>query len=163
MSTSDSRRVAVRSGGAGGHRPAVVQLTGLLLFLFIPLVLFLFVRPPEPVGASLVAGLALIAGHRFLARPYMARVLPVKCIWCNRLLPATLDGSTRILDLRGGGEVRAVRGGAEHFAPASRFFAFLHAGRWPLRAGIFLPLLALLAALPAAALGWGPAPAVARG
>jgi hypothetical protein len=155
MSTSDSRRVAVRSGRAGSHRPAVVQLTGLLLFLCIPLVLFLFVRHPEPVGASLVAGLALIAGHRFLARTYMARVLPIKCIWCNRLLPAMLDGSTRTLDLRAGDEVRAVRCCAGHFAPASRFFAFLHAGRWPLRAGIFLPLLALLAALAAAAFGWG--------
>ncbi len=161
MSTSDSRRVAVRAGGAAGLRPAAIQAAGLLLFLFIPLVLFLFVRHPEPLGRSLLAGVALMVGHRFLARPYMARVLPIKCVWCNRLLPAALDGTTRTLDLRAGGEVKAVRCCAAHLAPASRFFAFLDAGRWPLRGGIFLPLLALLAALVAAALGWArPLPAV---
>jgi hypothetical protein len=154
MSILDTRRVAVRSRGTGGPRPALVQAAGLLLFLFIPLVLFLFVRHPEPIGASLLGGLALMVGHRFLARRYMLRVLPVKCIWCNRLLPATLDGSTRTLDLAAGGQVQPVRCCAEHLAPASRFFAFLQAGRWPLRAGIFLPLVALLAGLAAAALGW---------
>ena len=122
------------------------------------MVLFLFVRHPEPVGLSLAAGVALMLGHRLLARPYMARVLPVKCVWCNWALPAVLDGTTRTLDLLAGGQVQAVRCCAGHLAPATLFFAFLQAGRWPLRAGIFLPLLALLAALAAAALGWGRPP-----
>jgi hypothetical protein len=38
-----------------------------------------------------------------------------------------------------------------------RFFAFLHAWRWPLRLGIFVPLLFLLVALAASAAGQ-PAP-----
>ncbi len=35
--------------------------TGVVLFLFIPLVLFLFVRHPAPLGVSLGAGVLLIA------------------------------------------------------------------------------------------------------
>lgn len=57
-----------------------LQATGVLLFLFIPVVLFLFVRHPEPVGASLVGGIVLMLGHRFLARPYMERSLAAKCL-----------------------------------------------------------------------------------
>jgi len=127
-----------------------VQLTGILLFLFIPLVLFLFVRHPEPVGVSLVAGVALMLGHRFLARPYMDRALPLKCIWCNRVLSeAPADG----LALRSGSRVLHARCCAGHRRPAAKFFTFLHAWRWPLRLGIFVPLLFLLIALAASAAG----------
>lgn len=127
-----------------------VQATGLLLFLFIPLVLFLFVRHPEPVGASLIAGVVLMVGHRRLARPYMERVLPVKCAWCNRVLPA---GEGETLDLLSGGREIRARCCAGHREPAARFFAFLESWRWPLRLGIFVPLLILLATLAATALG----------
>jgi hypothetical protein len=126
---------------------------GVLLFLFIPLVLFLFVRHPEPVGASLAAGILLMLGHRFLARPYMRLALPVKCVWCNRALR---EGAAA-LDLRSGGAVLHARCCPEHRPPAARFFSFLHAWRWPLRLGIFVPLLFLLAALAASAAGQ-PAP-----
>jgi hypothetical protein len=128
---------------------------GVLLFLFIPLVLFLFVRHPEPVGLSLAAGVALMIGHRFLARPYMARVLPWKCVWCNRVLPEGLEDST--LELLAGGKALRARCCPEHRKPASKFFTFLHAWRWPLRLGIFVPLLFLLTALAASAVGQ-PAP-----
>lgn len=128
----------------------MVQVTGVLLFLFIPLVLFLFVRHPEPVGASLLVGVALMVGHRRLARPYMTRVLPLKCAWCNRVLPAG-DGET--LELRAGGAEIRARCCSGHREPAARFFAFLESWRWPLRLGIFVPLLILLAALAATALG----------
>ncbi|HET9228309.1 MAG TPA: hypothetical protein VFR31_16655 [Thermoanaerobaculia bacterium] len=123
-----------------------VQATGVLLFLFIPLVLFLYVRHPEPVWASLAGGVVLMVGHRLLARPYMERVLPVKCAWCNRVLPP--EGG-EILEL---GEIRA-RCCPGHRRPAAKFFAFLESWRWVLRAGIFLPLLLLLGALAAAAFG----------
>lgn len=128
---------------------------GVLLFLFIPVVLFLFVRHPEPVGLSLAAGVALIAVHRFLARPYMARVLPWKCVWCNRLLPEGPAGSA--LELLTGGKVLRARCCPEHRKPAAKFFTLLHAWRWPLRLGIFVPLLFLLTALAASAMGQ-PAP-----
>ena len=126
---------------------------GVLLFLFIPLVLFLFVRHPEPVGLSLTGGVVLIVAHRFLARPYMERVLAVKCLWCNRVPPRTPVE----LELRSGARKLAARCCAEHRQPAAKFFSFLHAWRWPLRLGIFLPLLFLLTALAASAAGQ-PAP-----
>jgi hypothetical protein len=129
-----------------------VQATGVLLFLFIPLVLFLFVRHPEPVGLSLAAGIVLMLGHRFLAQPYMERALPRKCLWCNRVLP---PGEGDVLELRAGGREVRARCCAGHREPAARFFSFLAAWRWPLRVGIFVPLLLLLAALAAAALGRG--------
>ena len=127
-----------------------VQATGVLLFLFIPLVLFLFVRHPEPVGASLIAGVVLMMGHRLLARPYMERVLPVKCAWCNRVLPP--EGG-EILELRSGERTIQARCCAGHGRPAAKLFSFLDSWRWILRLGIFLPLLLLLATLAAAALG----------
>ena len=127
--------------------------TGVLLFLFIPAVLFLFVRHPAPVGLSLAGGIALIVVHRFLAWPYMERVLPVKCLWCNRVPPAEPE----TLELASGRRLLAARCCAAHRLPAAKFFSFLQAWRWPLRVGIFVPLLFLLIALAAAAAGQ-PAP-----
>jgi len=141
---------AAAGGRPGGWR---LQAVGVLLFLFIPLVLYLFVRHPEPVAASLGAGIVLMAGHRFLARPYMVRAIPHKCLWCNRVLAPALDSSTRTLDLALDGRLTAARCCAAHHAPAARFFHFLAVARLPLRLGIFGPLLLLLAALAAAAAG----------
>jgi hypothetical protein len=126
------------------------QLTGVLLFSFIPLVLFLFVRHPKPVVASLIGGVVLMVGHRFLARPYMERSLPVKCVWCNRVLP---PGEGDALDLRAGERQILSRCCNAHREPAARFFSFLASWRWPLRIGIFVPLLILLGTLAAAAAG----------
>src|SRR6476659_8089122 len=126
-----------------------LQWIGVLLFLFIPLVLFLFVRHPEPVGVSLLAGVALMLGHRFVARPYMARAIQAKCLWCNRALPpesATLELTTSTGPLL----ARCCPG---HREPAARFFAWAETWKLPLRAGIFLPLLLLLGGLAAAGTG----------
>ena len=131
-----------------------MQRTGVLLFLFIPLVLFLFVRHPQPVGASLAAGVVLMLGHRFLARPYMARALTLKCVWCNRVLS---DAPSEALELRSGAVALQARCCAGHRRPAAKFFSFLQTWRWPLRLGIFVPLLFLLTALAASAAGQ-PAP-----
>jgi hypothetical protein len=94
-------------------------------------------------------------GHRFLAAPYPALVRERRCLWCSRRLPATWESLT--LAARGG--LLEARTCPRHRAPAARFFSFLDAARAPLAAGIFLPLLLLLAALAAAALGRpGPLP-----
>lgn len=127
-----------------------LQILGILLFLFIPVVLYLYVRHPEPVGLSLGAGVILMVGHRRLARPYMRRALPWKCIWCNRVLP---EGEGETLELRAGAETLPARCCVEHRGTAARAFTFLQTWRWPLRLGIFVPLLALLVALAAAAFG----------
>ncbi len=73
-------------------RPLAGTIFGIVLFLFIPLVLYLFVAHPAPVAGSLVGGLALMAGHRFLARPYMLAARPYKCVWCNRVFEEQPDG-----------------------------------------------------------------------
>jgi hypothetical protein len=136
----------------------LLAATGALLFLFIPLVLYLFVAHPAPVGASLAAGVALMLGHRFLARPYMRRALAGKCLWCNRALapPAAGGAPAETLALRAGGGEWTARFCPGHRAPAARFLAFLERAAWPLRLGIFLPLLLLLAVLAATALGRRP-------
>jgi len=167
---------AAPAGSAGGRPPGAWRLQGLgvLLFLFIPLVLFLFVRHPEPIAASLGLGIGLMLGHRFLARPYMARAVARKCVWCNRVLapasgavtePLATDAGIETpapgaapplplpLALAAGGKPIAARCCAAHRAPAARFFRWLHLARLPLRLGIFAPLLLLLAALAAAAAG----------
>jgi hypothetical protein len=142
---------------SSGPRPAPLLALGVLLFLFIPLVLFLFVRHPAPLWLSLVAGVVLMIGHRRLAQPYMRWSLPWKCIWCSRVLPRAdrsgLAPDTELLELEAGAHVLSARCCSGHRDPAARFFSFLQAWRWPLRLGIFVPLLLLLAALALTAAG----------
>jgi hypothetical protein len=134
--------------------PAVLQITGILLFLFIPVVLFLFVQQPQPIAASLAAGVLLMLGHRFLARPYFLRVRGAKCIWCNRWIEghARANGAEAV-EVVAGAERVTFAACAGHAEPARRFFAWVDRMRLPLRAGIGLPLVALLVALGFAAVG----------
>lgn len=136
-------------------RGASVHLTGFGLFLFIPFVLFLFVRHPEPIAASLAAGVVTMLGHRLVARPFMERVRGERCIWCARLLPA--DAAREEIEVAAAAGVTAFVACPRHAAPARRFFAWVDRRRRPLRAGIGLPLVALLVALALAAAGHGAA------
>jgi len=142
---------------SAGPSPLRLQAAGVILFLFIPLVLLLFVRHPVSIGLSLAAGIVLMVSHRRLARPYMERVLPWKCVWCNRVLPrADASGTapgTSLVELEAGPHILSARCCTAHRDPAARYFSFLQAWRWPLRLGIFVPLLLLLLALLATALG----------
>jgi hypothetical protein len=144
-----------RDAAAGGGSLLGWQLLGVALFLFIPLVLFLFVRHPEPIGVSLGAGVLLMVGHRFLARPYMEQVRSKKCLWCNgRPRPQAGTVTLRVGGRGAGADGELVVAVCPHHRePASRFVSFLDRARLPLRLGIFVPLLLLLAALVAAALG----------
>lgn len=137
-----------------GTAPATPQLTGGLLFLFIPVVLGLFVKHPEPVAASLIAGVALMLGHRFLARPYFVRVRGAKCVWCNRWIVGTgRAAAAETVAVASGTELVRFAACPGHAEPARRFFAWVDRMRLPLRAGIGLPLVALLVALGFAATG----------
>src|SRR4029077_18607656 len=102
-----------------------IQILGVLLFLFIPVVLFLFVRHPAPLGLSLGAGVTLMVGHRRLARPYMTRVLPMKCVWCNRVLAP--EAPSEILEIQAGKETLRARCCPGHRRGAAKYFAFLDA------------------------------------
>ncbi len=136
--------------------PVRATLAGVLLFLFIPLVLFLFVAHPAPVAGSLVAGVGLMLAHRFLARPYMQAMRARKCIWCNRFFDGRRSAERAVVLETGGSEPPLeLLACAAHVASTRRFFAFLDRARLPLRLGIALPLLVLLAALAAFAAGQG--------
>jgi hypothetical protein len=136
--------------------PLTLRLTGVLLFGFIPLVLWLYVGHPQPLGLSLAAGVALMIGHRFLARPYMLGALPRKCLWCNRVVSETalpgpaLPEAVPLESAAGAVTARCCTG---HGTPVRRFFTFVERHRLPLAAGIFAPLLFLLGSLLAAVLG----------
>jgi hypothetical protein len=134
-----------------------LQAAGIGLFLFIPVVLVLLVRHPEPIAASLVGGVVLMLGHRFVARPYFERVREAKCIWCNRWLAAP-DGpgaaaEAERLEVETGGKAVGFVACPGHAEPARRFFAWVDDRRLGLRLGIGVPLVALIAALAAAAFG----------
>jgi hypothetical protein len=61
----------------------VSRLPGLLLFLPVPLVLWLFTRAPLGLAPSLGLGAALVVTHRFYARPYARRRAQARCLWCG--------------------------------------------------------------------------------
>jgi hypothetical protein len=130
-----------------------LQLQGVGLFLFIPIVLYLLVAHPEPIAVSLPAAIALMLGHRFLARPYMRRARLAKCLWCNRALPGGQEPVPTTLPVAAGGETVAAAVCAHHRDPAARYLAVLDRLALPLRLGIFAPLLLLVVALAAAAAG----------
>jgi len=133
------------------HR-LLIPAVGLALFGFIPLVLYLFVGHPEPLWLSLGLGVLLMFGHRFLARPYMRWARPQRCLWCGRVPPR--EPEERLSVTAGGGGFEAVCCPG-HAGRAARFFAFVDAWRWPLRVGIFVPLLFLLGSLAVVATGRG--------
>ena len=62
--------------------------TGVLLFLFIPLVLARYLRLPLGLPGSVVLGAAFMVAHRFVARPFMDRHLLRRCFWCGSDLSA---------------------------------------------------------------------------
>ena len=140
--------------------PRRATVLGVVLFLFIPLVLYLFVAHPSPVAGSLAAGLVLMAGHRFLARPFMLATRPYKCVWCNRFFDESAGGDrspARAVELAQGGALPALEllTCPAHVEPTRRFFAFVELCRQPLRIGIGLPLGLLLGSLVALSAGLG--------
>lgn len=129
------------------------QALGVLLFLFIPVVLYLFVQHPEPIGWSLGIGVGLMLGHRFLARPYMVWIAPRKCLWSNEILTAR-EGTSLEIHHRGGRQSARCR--ERHRWHLERFFTFAYRFRWILGFGIFAPLLLLLGSLAWVAAGRQP-------
>jgi hypothetical protein len=59
------------------------RLAGVLLFLPVPLVLFLFTRAPLGRTWSLALGVALMLTHRLYARPFALARAQRRCLWCG--------------------------------------------------------------------------------
>src|SRR6185503_17465373 len=100
---------------------SLLALQGAALFAFIPLVLFLYLQVPLGPGPSLLVGVALMLGHRFIASPWMARHALERCLWCGR------TGSMPVrLPIRAGGRYWTLAAcGEPHAALAGRFLTFV--------------------------------------
>jgi hypothetical protein len=127
----------------------MIAAQGILLFLFIPLVLFLLIRQPAGPGWSVAIGLAIMLGHRFLAAPWMAKFADVRCLWCGRV------GAGRTVPVIASGRDWQMTACSEsHATRVARFLGFLFRFRVLIGLGIFLPLGWLIIASLAAAAGW---------
>ena len=121
------------------------RLTGFLLFLPVPIVLFLFTRAPLGIAWSLGLGVALMLSHRAYARPFALARASRRCLWCGQ--PAPKGPAFDVEEPLGTTRWRAC--GAPHAEHARRFLAWASAHRWFLQAGI-LGALALFLAVGAA-------------
>lgn len=116
-------------------RPAAIHATGVLLFLFIPLVLFLFLRFPWGILPCFAAAIVIMFSHRFAAIPFMNRHRTQRCLWCGRTARAR---ETLTVDTGSPVEFQACRDGCS--SRARRFFDFCLVYKNIFRLGIFLPL-----------------------
>ena len=122
---------------------------GALLFLFIPLVLFLHLRQPLGPALSIAIGLVMMFGHRFIAAPWMARHAVERCLWCG--CTGNFANPLRIVSGNRERVVGACCSG--HRDASARFLSFVSRFRVPIAAGIFVPLAVLLTGSLAAAAG----------
>ncbi len=60
-----------------------LRALGLLLFLPVPLVLWLLTSQALGVGWSVAVALALVLTHRSYARPFALRHAESRCLWCG--------------------------------------------------------------------------------
>jgi hypothetical protein len=111
---------------------ARIHFRGLLLFLFIPLVLFLFLKHPFGVITSFVIAIAIMIGHRLVAIPFMNRFKNSRCLWCGK------TSRTRVKQTVGTIEFEFCQQNC--ITIAKKFFDFCSRYALLLRAGIFIPL-----------------------
>ena len=116
-------------------KPVTIHVAGVLLFLFIPLVLFLFLRFPWGILPSFTAALVVMFSHRFAAIPFMNRFRSHRCLWCGR------TGRERTVIPVRAGKLAAFQFCTDRCGSnALRFFDFCMTYKNLLRPGIFLPL-----------------------
>ena len=125
-----------------------LALQGVLLFLFIPLVLYLLLRQPLGPGWSVLLGLAIAFGHRLVAQPWAMKFADVRCLWCGRV-----GAAEAVPVVAGGRRWQATACSIEHAALARRFLDVVVRFRVPIAVGIFAPLAWLVAASLASAFG----------
>ena len=118
------------------------RLTGFLLFLPVPLVLFLFTRAPLGIGWSLVLGVALMLSHRTYARPFALARASRRCLWCGR----GFRGGPNLVVEEPLGTTAWSTCGEPHRERARRFLAWASDHRRALQVAILGALAAFLAA-----------------
>lgn len=137
---------------------------GILLFLPVPLVLFLFTRAPLGILPSLGIGVLLMATHRLYARPWALARADRRCLWCGADVapsaPGTVDPDPIRLaaeDPLGRAEWRACR--AEHSQRLQAVLGWAASHGRALSLGILGTLAVFLAWALASGLGWLARPA----
>jgi len=118
----------------------VSRLPGLILFLPVPLVLWLFTQTPLGVAPSLGLGAVLVVTHRLYARPYARRRAEERCLWCGG--PAASGPRVRAEEPFGITAWRACRAAHAHRLEGVLGWAGRHAGL--LRLGILGTLVVFL-------------------
>src|SRR5262245_18629587 len=110
-----------------------IHVLGIFLFAFIPLVLFLFLQYPFGILPSILAGIAIMFGHRFIAKPFLQRYRLERCLWCGR--------TSRPRDELNVSGIAMQACKIDCHANSNRFFDFADRYKILFRAGIFLPLV----------------------
>jgi hypothetical protein len=117
-------------------------MAGLLLFIPVPIVLFLFTRAPLGIAPSLALGVALVATHRLYARPFALARASRRCLWCGG---AAGDGPTLTIE-EPIGTTRWRACGARHADRLRHFLGWAGEHRRYLQIGILGTLAAFLIA-----------------
>lgn len=128
----------------------MTRALGVLLFLPVPIVLWLFTRAPLGVTASLGLGVAVMATHRLYARRFALGNAEARCLWCGGA-----SGAGPRLDVQeplGATAWRACR--PEHAESLARLLAWADAHASALKAGILGTLAAFLPLAVLADQGW---------
>ena len=118
------------------------RLLGLLLFLPVPIVLFLFTRAPLGIAWSLALGVVLMLSHRLYARPFALARSARRCLWCGS---ATVEGPAFDVE-EPFGTTRWGACGEPHADRARRFLEWAARHRRFLQVGILGTLAAFLVA-----------------
>jgi hypothetical protein len=118
----------------------MTRALGVLVFLPVPVVLWLFTTAPLGVLGSLALGIAIMVTHRLYARPFALRHAPERCLWCGGA--ARSGPRLEVRDPLGAAPWRAC--GAEHAERLARLLGWAEAHRRPLKAGILGTLLPFL-------------------
>ncbi len=126
------------------------RLLGVLLFLPVPVVLFLFTRLPLGVGISLTLGGVLVLTHRLYARPFALARARRRCLYCGA---SCSDGRPIALAEPLGTTLWSACTDA-HARTLGHVFGWAERNGRLLLAGILGTLAVFLIATPLAARGW---------
>lgn len=108
------------------------RLVGIVLFLPVPLVLWLFTRAPLGVTPSIVVGVVAMATHRLYARRFALSRADARCLWTGA---AATEGAVVTIQEPGATTSWRVSDEARR-SRILRFLGFAHRSRLWLRATI---------------------------
>jgi len=124
---------------------------GIILFLPVPIVLWLITNLPLGLWFSLGLGVVLMVTHRLYARPYALSRAGRRCLWCGRVGEGRSLEPITVAEPMGETSWRVCSG--EHRMKLAAFLGWASRHRLFLKAGIAVTLLLYLVAVPLAGYG----------